>query len=223
MSAKEQELLQIQRGVVRQRALRPMGIWRNWRFSFRHRLRVLDEAQVADGVPAHQVPACAACESKCCANPRSLVSLRLLDVARLRDAGLEHAIASSDPKDAPNDEVRAAIEKVQHLDTWHRFPMLQKRSDGRCVLLDEHGRCSAYDARPLQCRAFPFLLANDLRSVSWAESCRFMRHDGTASERAWSRRAAFDSYHEKLKDLLTLLHASDVIEERGLLPKSESP
>ena len=30
------------------------------------------------------------------------------------------------------------------------------RSDGRCGLLDEHGRCGAYAQRPTQCRTYPF-------------------------------------------------------------------
>lgn len=33
---------------------------------------------------------------------------------------------------------------------------LADQADGSCILLAEDGRCSLYEARPGQCRAFPF-------------------------------------------------------------------
>jgi Fe-S-cluster containining protein len=37
-------------------------------------------------------------------------------------------------------------------DAWRQ---LKTRGDG-CIFLDEQGRCSVYQARPTQCRTFPF-------------------------------------------------------------------
>lgn len=49
--------------------------------------------------------------------------------------------------------------------------VLQSGSDGRCVFLGSDGRCSVYDARPRQCRTYPF----------WPEV--------VATERSWRREA----------------------------------
>ena len=37
-------------------------------------------------------------------------------------------------------------------DGWRQL----RFSDGRCTFLDEAGRCGVYEARPIQCRTFPF-------------------------------------------------------------------
>lgn len=40
-------------------------------------------------------------------------------------------------------------------------------SDGSCVLLGSDGRCTAYGARPQQCRSFPFWLENLRNPERW--------------------------------------------------------
>lgn len=34
--------------------------------------------------------------------------------------------------------------------------VLASRTDGRCVFLQDHGRCRVYGARPVQCQTYPF-------------------------------------------------------------------
>ena len=47
-----------------------------------------------------------------------------------------------------------------------RRTSLQERPNGDCILLNE-GRCSAYEARPLQCRTWPFWRDNVRNDLQW--------------------------------------------------------
>ena len=44
----------------------------------------------------------------------------------------------------------------RYLATVDEMPVLQSRDDGRCILLDRHGRCRVYPVRPVQCQTYPF-------------------------------------------------------------------
>lgn len=202
--------------IIERRARSLRGAWKNLKLARRYHLRVLSPGEIDDVAALGRRPDCARCTERCCASPKSLVSLRLLDIARLIDAGLEDAIVSSAAEHAESDETWEAILEVEHLDSWRRFPMIRKRSDGRCALLDDEGRCSAYEARPLQCRAFPFLVGSDLASVRWAGFCRSFADDGSDDERSAALAAALESFHAKQRDLVSLAHGWDVLEELGL-------
>src|SRR5262249_42591119 len=61
---------------------------------------------------------------------------------------------------------------------WKRRYSLNHRSDGSCVFLSESGRCRTheklgYDAKPLPCRLFPFVLipAGDHWQVGMRFAC----------------------------------------------------
>ena len=53
---------------------------------------------------------------------------------------------------------------------------LAKQSNGRCVFLTD-GRCTVYDARPLQCRTYPFLPLDGYTPIecetSWRHEKKF--------------------------------------------------
>jgi Fe-S-cluster containining protein len=175
-----------------------------------------DDALVVDVAPG-VVPDCEACSDRCCADPAGVTSLRLVDVARLVDAGLADAIG--DPPDAEeqlDDEVHRALVDVATRDSFRLFPVLRKRGDGACVLLDERGRCSAYDVRPLACRAFPFQVDETLARVRFSNRCQSRRHDAAveASERAVAE--AVTSARAQAQDLVTIRHGHDALVDIGL-------
>jgi hypothetical protein len=47
---------------------------------------------------------------------------------------------------------------------------LREKRDFDCVLLDSGGQCLAYEARPLQCRVWPFWPSNLESPEAWAEA-----------------------------------------------------
>jgi len=88
-------------------------------------------------------------------------------------------------------------------------------STGRCVFLDDLNRCSIYPIRPLVCRRFPFLLAENLRDVSYASSCPQPRPATPEEVRAYLEVVA-EHHRHKLLDLAMLDLAPDALEELGL-------
>jgi Fe-S-cluster containining protein len=57
--------------------------------------------------------------------------------------------------------------------------------DGDCILLDpETRRCTVYDARPIQCRTWPFWDSNLKRKRDWKETCEVC--PGAGSGRLYS-------------------------------------
>lgn len=49
---------------------------------------------------------------------------------------------------------------------------LKEKHNYDCILLDEGGRCLAYEARPTQCRTWPFWPSNLESPDAWNESAR---------------------------------------------------
>jgi len=47
---------------------------------------------------------------------------------------------------------------------------LREKPNLDCVLLDGQGRCTAYEVRPLQCRAWPFWPSNLRSRCAWEEA-----------------------------------------------------
>jgi len=54
-------------------------------------------------------------------------------------------------------------------DLW-RGMSLREKADYDCVLLDEKGRCMAYEVRPIQCRNWPFWPSNLASPEAWQEA-----------------------------------------------------
>lgn len=50
--------------------------------------------------------------------------------------------------------------------------VLQSGDDGRCVFLDPGGRCSVYEARPRQCRTYPFWPEVVATARTWQREAR---------------------------------------------------
>ncbi len=95
---------------------------------------------------------CTGC-GNCCRTLRVAVTAR--DVARLASAtgrAVEELVAWLAP-DAV--DMAGEPQSFVELSEGRRLMVLAQR-DSACLLLDENDRCSAYAARPRDCRAFPF-------------------------------------------------------------------
>lgn len=79
------------------------------------------------------------------------------------------------------DETRAMAERLdltvdefehQFIRKVGRRRSLKEYPDGDCVLLDPNTRrCLVYEARPIQCRTWPFWDSNLASPEDWAETC----------------------------------------------------
>lgn len=57
---------------------------------------------------------------------------------------------------------------------------LTEYPDGDCILLDPTTRkCTAYEARPIQCRTWPFWTSNLKSKKAWREACEVCPGAGT--------------------------------------------
>jgi Fe-S-cluster containining protein len=192
---------------------RSFALWR------RFHLTPLDLGKVTLKVPAGQVPDCENCEELCCTGPNARVSLRLRDIARLADRGHAAHIVK-DPtltidKRAPWAR-READESV-----FHRvFPALERDKTGTCTFLTEDRTCGAWPDWPLSCARYPYALDLQLKVIFYAKGCASTQtlapHEAPPRVRALAR-AVIDSYNERIKDVVTLALAPELLADAGLL------
>jgi Fe-S-cluster containining protein len=196
--------------------------WGRWlRMRQRYDLTPLKVSQLRVRVPPRLVPDCEACEEVCCTGRSRVVSLRLLDVARLIDAGLAQHITTQRPQFtlAELDQSPALRDRVDS-DLWRWFPVLTQDATATCTLLDERLRCRAHPAWPLSCARFPYALNVAARTIFLAPSCRSTRtvqpHELGAPVRALVD-AAVAAYNEQIRDLILVHVARAELEQLGLL------
>jgi Fe-S-cluster containining protein len=217
-SPTERRLHELWMGPVRKAMLRLRSVLRNLRLARRYRLRPLRLEDLEMRVPDGMVPDCASCQDTCCRGPQNTISLRLEDVARLVDAELEWAITTEKP--TYSDEMReryASLRTIERLDTYRFFPVLKRKPDGTCIFLDDAGRCSIHELRPLRCRRFPYRLDDALTGIDYSPACRFPRHDGTPGQTRELAQAAVDTYNAKIRDLVMLEYGRDALERLDLM------
>jgi Fe-S-cluster containining protein len=211
-------LEEIWAGKVRRAMLRLRNVLRNLRLARRFRLRPLRLEDLELQVPRGMVPDCQNCLDTCCRGPQNTISLRLEDIARLADAGLEWAISTQKPE--YSEELVAeypSLREIERLDSYRLFPVLKRKEDGTCVFLDEAGRCSIHPIRPLRCRRFPYRIDDELKSITYSSGCRFPRPDGTPEQMRELAQAAVDTYNAKLRDLVMLEYVREDLERLDLL------
>lgn len=190
---------------------------RSLRVTWRYASRRLHRRNLLLNVEPGTVPDCKQCTETCCAGPH-LVSLRLVDIARMVDAGLDWALVAVDGAarelvyvDHP--ELRAAEQR----DAFRFFPVL-KQIDKHCVFYErQNGRCAIHPLRPLACRAYPYRLSDDLDAIRTSTGCKSRRLDGTSEEMAALADAVVNNYDQKLRDHIMLDQARPVLKELGLL------
>jgi len=126
---------------------------------------------------------CTRC-SRCCRHTPGYVFLSARDLARIaRATGVDGA------------EARRRFCRTGRIGAFNRVS-LKEKANLDCILW-EHGGCSVYASRPLQCRSFPFWSANLASRATWDEqaaSCpgigRGRLHSKARIQRWLARRAA---------------------------------
>jgi Fe-S-cluster containining protein len=110
---------------------------------------------------------CTSC-GNCCRNLR--VAVTAADVSRLSAATGQPPIALVEWLAPEAVDMTGEPSSFVELSQGRRLMVLAQRA-GACVLLAGDDRCRAYDARPLDCRAFPF----DFEDASTAKGRRRLR------------------------------------------------
>lgn len=200
------------------RLRRPRG-WLSWaRLARRYDLRFLHAHQLAVRIPEGLVPDCASCVDVCCTGENAVVGLRLLDVARLEDAGLARFVVHERPTGAAQEASWARREADASV--FHRvFPVLARDRTGTCGLLTEDRLCGAYPAWPLSCARYPYALDLWNRSIFYAKGCASRELLPYADAAPKIRRlvdAVVQSYNERVKDVVLIHVARRELEEIGL-------
>jgi len=204
------------------------GHWGLWlRLRRRYNLRPLSVSQLRLRVPPRLVPDCEACTEVCCSGRTRVVSLRLLDIARLADAGLESHITTTRPQFTLTElDQKPALRDRVDSDLWRWFPVLAQDPSATCTLLDEQLRCRAHPAWPLSCARFPYSVNLAARTIFYAPSCQSTRTVQSDEVGAPVRRlveAAVAGYNEQIRDLVLLHVARAELEQLGLLRQLTLP
>ena len=212
--------------TARQRLYSLRGVPTWLKLNRRFRLRLVRPRKVKVLVPAGRLPDCEACVELCCTGPNALVSLRLADVARLVDAGLEAFIAprSADPSLAAEARSRAkpsfARRRLEASVFADMFPVLSRDDTLTCRLLNEDRLCGAHPSWPVSCQRYPYAFDAEHDVVFLAEGCRSHRLisiDDAPDSVARLVNAAVDAYNQRVKDIVLLHVALREVWELGLL------
>lgn len=107
----------------------------------------------SEGIAFECQPDC----GKCCDEPGGIVYLSTSDAQRLAQ---HHGL---DFKEWLFRDCTTTLDG--------RFILNSRPEDEICIYLDQEKRCSVYDARPNQCRAFPWWQENLRSDRTWKETC----------------------------------------------------
>lgn len=209
--------------IARARLWRPGARVQSFRLWRRFHLELLDLSKVKIKVPRGQVPDCEACTELCCTGENARVSLRLRDVARLMDAGhASHIKKEPTLDDGATARKKGWARREADSSVFHRvFPVLARDATSTCTFLTEDRLCGAYPAWPLSCARYPYALDLQLRVIFYAKGCgssMLLPPDEAPLRVRALARAVLDSYNERVRDVVTLALAPDLLARAGLLP-----
>jgi Fe-S-cluster containining protein len=181
-------------------------------FSLRRRfdLRFMRPQEVKVLVPRGTVPDCESCTDICCTGPNAVVSLRLADIARLVDKGLDRFIVHERPPAPPVKAMSWARYEMETSVFAQMFPVLARDATGTCLLLDENLRCTAFPAWPVSCARYPYALDALRREVFLAKGCRSHRLvtlDDAPGSVVKLVDASVRAYNERIRDII-LVHTA---------------
>ena len=179
------------------------------------RLLKLEDIEKID-IEEYQVPTCQFCKENCCRGYVNIVTLRLIDIARLIDLGLQEAITLEKP---PRDvfKMTKARRNFFKSELWKRFPILKQKEDGSCYFLDEQNRCVIYDYAPLICKKFPFTLSQDKKEIFYSPKCKTYSISIANKDKFYEHiNAVIEHYNEMIKDLVLIYHAKKELKYLGL-------
>lgn len=195
------------------------NFWQDLWLLSKYDLRLIDKTQLQLNFDTELLPDCQKCSQNCCHGAENTVSLRLIDIARLLDAGLEEAINldnQSFKKDAYFKEHRNDFRHLNS-DSWNLFPVL-RRVNNICPYLDTKKRCTIYEHRPLTCRRFPYVIAENKKNLLFSKKCHQTKKEGNQESTAQKilLNSAVDSYNEKIKDLILIYYAREELQKIDL-------
>jgi Fe-S-cluster containining protein len=188
----------------------------------RFSLRTLRAAELKVAIPRGQVPDCDNCVDVCCTGPNAVVSLRLRDIAALKDRGLtDHITFERPPSPSPSmTKMTWARREADSAVFARAFPVLARDATGTCRFLDEQRLCSAWPSWPLSCARYPYALDLQAGVVFYAKGCTSTRtaayDEAPARVRALVD-AVVESYNARVRDVVLLAVARDALAELGLL------
>ena len=156
------------------------------------------------------VPNCEGCRGRCC--PQRL-DLRLFDIARFMDSGLDEFIEGT---------FESFIEhSLSLLDggagVQQPFPYVAP-ADGSiyCRFLDEDHKCGIYEARMSTCRTFPLAIVKDEDeniSLQWfGDQCNISSDENSFWKLVDN---AILNWNEGVKNQMLLMYARDQLREMG--------
>ncbi len=209
--------------LARSRMWRRGTLMTSWRLQRRFRLRFVRLSELTMKVPRGLAPDCDNCTNLCCTGDNAVVSLRLVDIARLLDQGradrmvfverapMKKALARkrSWAKAEADDSVFASV-----------FPTLLRDATGTCSLLTEQRTCGVYPGWPLSCARYPYALDLQLRVIFYAKGCQSTQilpvHQAPAKMQQLAR-AVVDAYNERVRDVVVLAFCQPELAALGLI------
>lgn len=192
-------------------------LWARLILSPRYNLRFFKPGDFSIRTPFRVASDCEECLEVCCAGDNAIVSLRLLDIARLCDEGLSAHIAKERP-----DERTAVTPAKWEADNsiYHQiFPVLTRDKTGTCSLLTEDRKCGVWPNWPLSCERYPFALDVQRREIFWAAGCRSKKSIPFELAGPYQKKrieAAVAGYNERIKDLILLQVAKKELRDLGI-------
>ncbi|MBU0581018.1 MAG: YkgJ family cysteine cluster protein [Candidatus Margulisbacteria bacterium] len=194
------------------------NILKDFWLTLKYDLRFIDPKQVQLKINPLQVPDCKTCSRNCCRGVENTVSLRLIDIARLIDAGLTKFIDKNNKIHIQKEiaEKHPRILRNIKSDTWRKFPVL-KRVNDICPLLDNKNNCTIYNVRPLTCRRYPYTLMDNMKEIKFSKYCinpKTIEKQNEYSQEMFN--TAIEVYNEKVKDLILIHHAKKELQEIGI-------
>jgi len=203
---------------TRYRPYLPGNWWKRWRLSQNYELSFVHLKDMQIAIASGVVPDCENCLEVCCAGPNSIVSLRLSDIARLVDAGLEDYIVRPRLAASPRQLSQHLLSNKNGFDQM--FPTLLRDESGTCSLLGKNLSCQAYPNWPISCARYPYALDVVRHIVFFAGGCKY-RKKAPSDPRAVSKarylaHAAVECYNERIKDIIMLSFAEKELTELGL-------
>lgn len=187
----------------------------------RFSLRLLRLSDLKVMIPTGQIPDCESCVDLCCTGPDAVVSLRLRDIAVLKDLGREDVMTFERPATTKEQRKKQTWARREADDSvFHRaFPILRRDPTGTCVLLDEDRMCSIFPSWPLSCARYPYALDLQSKVIFYAKGCQTHRVDVVEAPLHVRRlvRAVVDAYNARVRDVVLLAMAQPELAALGLL------
>lgn len=159
------------------------------------------------------VPNCGRCTEKCC--PPG-VAISLYDVARFIDIQLHKFIAGTFSGYV---ELFLSEDGGENVKLSRPYMNNEDPNSKVCVFMDEEGKCSIYENRPLICRAYPLAVRldeNKRKVAIWMGGCK--SYDICDNEPAFRKLflSAIQDYNEKVTSNSLLMYSRHKLREIGL-------